>query len=75
MIRECLRSVFRAPGLAAVVIVSIGIGIGVNTAVFSWLQAVTLRPLPGVSNGASFFTVEAKADTGTAWCARSSRKA
>lgn len=65
MIRECLRSVFRAPGLAAVVIVSIGIGIGVNTAVFSWLQAVTLRPLPGVSNGASFFTVEAKADTGT----------
>lgn len=55
----------RSPGLAAVVIVSIGVGIGVNTAVFSWLQAVTLRPLPGVSNGASFYTVEPKADTGT----------
>ena len=55
----------RSPGLAAVVIVSIGIGIGVNTAVFSWLQAVTLRPLPGVADGASFFTVEPKADTGT----------
>ncbi len=55
----------RSPGLAAVVIVSIGIGIGVNTAVFSWLQAVTLRPLPGVTNGASFYTVEPRADTGT----------
>ncbi len=55
----------RSPGLAAVVIVSIGVGIGVNTAVFSWLQAVTLRPLPGVSNGASFYTVEPKADTGS----------
>ncbi len=55
----------RSPGLAAVVIVSIGIGIGVNTAVFSWLQAVTLRPLPGVTNGSSFYTVEPRADTGT----------
>jgi predicted permease len=55
----------RSPGLAAVVIISIGIGIGVNTAVFSWLQAVTLRPLPGVSNGGAFFTVEPKADTGS----------
>lgn len=46
------------------VIVSVGIGIGVNTAVFSWLQAVTLRPLPGVTDGSSFYTVEPKSDTG-----------
>ena len=65
MIRESLRSIVRSPGLAAVVIISIGVGIGVNTAVFSWLQAVTLIPLPGVSNGSSFFTVEPKSDTGT----------
>jgi predicted permease len=65
MLRESLRSVLRSPGIAAVVIISIGIGIGVNTAVFSWLQAVTLRPLPGVADGASFFTVEPKADTGS----------
>ena len=65
MIRDSLRSIVRSPGLAAVVIVSIGIGIGVNTAVFSWLQAVTLKPLPGVTGGASFFSVEAKADTGS----------
>ena len=36
------------PVLATVVVVSLGIGIGVNTAVFSWVQAVVLRPLPGV---------------------------
>ena len=55
----------RSPGLAAVVIVSISVGIGVNTTVFSWLQAVTLKPLPGVTNGSSFFTVEPRGDTGT----------
>ncbi|MDP2322194.1 MAG: ADOP family duplicated permease [Acidobacteriota bacterium] len=65
MISHSLRMIGRSPGLAAVVIVSLGIGIGVNTAVFSWLQAVTLKPLPGVSSGASFLSVEPKADTGT----------
>jgi len=65
VISHAFRMLGRSPGLAAVVIVSIGVGIGVNTAVFSWLQAVTLRPLPGVSNGAAFYTVEPKADTGS----------
>ncbi len=53
------------PGLAAVVIVSLGVGIGVNTAVFSWIQALVLKPIPGVEHGASFYNLEPKADTGT----------
>jgi predicted permease len=65
VIQHALRMLGRSPGLAAVVIVSIGVGIGVNTTVFSWLQAVTLKPLPGVTNGSGFFTVEPKGDTGT----------
>lgn len=65
MIQHAFRVLGRSPGLAAVVIVSIGVGIGVNTTVFSWLQAVTLKPLPGVTNGAGFFTVEPKGDAGT----------
>ncbi len=65
MIRPALRAIGRAPIVSIVIVVSLGIGIGVNTAVFSWLQAVTLRPLPGVSNGASFYTVEPRADTGS----------
>jgi ABC-type antimicrobial peptide transport system permease subunit len=38
------------PVLATVVVVSLGVGIGVNTAVFSWLQAIVLRPMPGVAD-------------------------
>ena len=37
----------------------------VNTAVFSWIQAVVLKPIPGVQRSASFYYVEPKADTGT----------
>ena len=65
VIQHAFRMLGRSPGLAAVVIVSIGVGIGVNTAVFSWLQAVTLEAAAGRDDGASFFTVEPKADTGT----------
>jgi predicted permease len=53
------------PGLAAVVILSLGVGIGVNTAVFSWIQAIVLKPIPGVDDSGSFYHVEPKADTGT----------
>jgi hypothetical protein len=52
-------------GVAAVVIVSLGVGIGVNTAVFSWIQAMVLQPIPGVAAAASFQLVEPRADTGS----------
>lgn len=53
------------PGLAAVVILSLGVGIGVNTAVFSWIQVMMLKPIPGVDDSGSFFHVDPKSDTGT----------
>jgi predicted permease len=53
------------PGLATVVILSLGVGIGVNTAVFSWIQTIVLKPIPGVDGSAGFYHVEPKADTGT----------
>lgn len=53
------------PGLAAVVVLSLGVGIGVNTAVFSWIQAIVLNPIPGVEHSGSFYHLEPKADTGT----------
>lgn len=53
------------PGLAAVVVLSVGVGIGVNTAVFSWIQAIVLKPIPGVDNSGAFYHVEPKADSGT----------
>jgi predicted permease len=65
MIQHAFRTIGRMPGVAAVVIFSLGVGIGVNTAVFSWIQALVLEPIPGVQGSGSFYNVEARADTGT----------
>ena len=45
-IRYSVRQFRRNPGFAAVVIATLGLGVGGNTAVFSILRGVLLRPLP-----------------------------
>src|SRR5262245_1348893 len=44
-IRYGLRSLLAQPGFMAVCVFSIALGIGVNTALFSFLNAVLFRPL------------------------------
>ena len=44
--RLALRSLVRAPGFAAVVIGTLALGIGANTAIFTVVHAVLLRSLP-----------------------------
>jgi predicted permease len=70
-VSQAWRHIRQAPFVALVIVASLAIGIGVNTAVFSWVQGRLLRPLPGVSGSASLQLVEPQNDSGmfvgTSW--------
>jgi predicted permease len=56
-VRYALRGFAKSPGFTAVALLTLGLGTGANTAVFSFVNALLLRPAPGVVEPSSFVAV------------------
>ena len=54
-VRYALRSLTRARGFTAAVVLTLGLGIGANTAIFSVVRGVLLKPLPHRDGGRLVF--------------------
>jgi predicted permease len=63
-LRQAWRGLRAVPLVAAVVVLSLGLGIGANTTVFSWLQMVRWKPLPGVADAATLQVLQMRTDGG-----------
>ena len=54
-----LRQLHKAPGMALLAIVTLALGIGANTAIFTVIESVLLRPLPYVNSDRLVFIAPA----------------
>jgi predicted permease len=49
-VRYSVRVIAKAPGYAAIAILTLALGIGANTTIFSWINSTLLNPVPGLAS-------------------------
>jgi macrolide transport system ATP-binding/permease protein len=63
-LRFALRTFRKGPAFTLVAVASLALGIAVNATVFSWVERILLRPLPGVRNAAQMVSLKNVAPNG-----------
>jgi predicted permease len=63
-IRYAVRVSLKSPAFTAVAVLTLAIGIAANTTVFTWIDSVLLRPIPGVTAPASLAAFETVTPSG-----------
>ena len=63
-LRNALRSIRSAPGVAVVAILTVAAGVGANTTIFSWIRSLLLNPLPSAAQPERIVAIENTAPDG-----------
>lgn len=69
--RYCARRLSKAPGFSIIIVATLAIGVGANTAIFSFVNGVLLRPLPFPQPSQLVMICETNVERMGNWCGAS----